>query len=59
MRIMREWQHLKMLKRAGRGHTCSGAMGTQPGELAVICPARPHSGINIPLDWANRPDDVK
>jgi len=55
MRIMREWQHLKMLKRAGRGHTLSGVMG----ELAVVCPACPHPGINIPLDWEDCPDDIK
>jgi len=59
MHIMCEWQHLKMLKHAGRGHTCSGAMGMQPGELAVICPACPHLGINILLDSENCPDDVK
>ena len=59
MRIMREWQHLKMLKRAGRGHTISGSKGTQPRELGVICPACPHPGINLPPNWKDAPDDIK
>jgi hypothetical protein len=56
---MREWQHLKMLKRTGRGHTISGSKGTQPGELGVICPACPHPGINLPPNWKDAPDDIK
>lgn len=59
MRIMREWQNLKMLKRAGRGHTQSGVKGTQAGELALMCPACPHPGINLPPDWMYCPDDIK
>jgi len=56
---MREWQHLKMLKRAGHGHTHTGAMGTKPGELAVICPACPYPGINLPHNWKSYPLDVQ
>ncbi|PPR02922.1 hypothetical protein CVT26_009777 [Gymnopilus dilepis] len=53
LRILLQWRHLKMLKRAGRGHDESGARGTQEGELALVCPSCPHPGINIPDDWAN------
>ena len=42
---MCEWRHLKMLKRAGRGHAADGIMGTWPGELGVVCPACPHPSI--------------
>lgn len=55
MRMAREWLHLKMLKRAGRAHFLSGVKGTQPGELALVCPACPHPGINLPTDWKECP----
>ncbi|KAF7795561.1 hypothetical protein EIP86_006723 [Pleurotus ostreatoroseus] len=58
-RSVREWKHLKMLKRAGRGHDPSGIPGTKPGDLAVICPACPHPGINLPDDWDNVPEADK
>lgn len=44
-----------MLKRAGRGHDECGVQGTRPGELAVICPACPHPGINLPEGWEDAP----
>ncbi|KAF8875848.1 hypothetical protein BD779DRAFT_1475909 [Infundibulicybe gibba] len=46
-----EWRHLKMLKRAGRGHDPSGVSGTKEGELALLCPACPHPGKNLPENW--------
>jgi hypothetical protein len=55
MRMVRERQHLKMLKRAGRAHVLSGVKGTKFGELALICPACPHPNINLPPDWNDRP----
>jgi hypothetical protein len=59
MRVMREWRHLKMLKRAGRGHAHSGVNGTAPGELCVLCPACPHPEINLPDNWDTCSDDLK
>ncbi|KAG6814651.1 hypothetical protein H0H93_012737 [Arthromyces matolae] len=47
-RVLLQWRHLVMLKRAGRGHDPSGADGTAEGELALRCPTCPHPGINIP-----------
>ncbi|KAJ8700507.1 hypothetical protein PTI98_003522 [Pleurotus ostreatus] len=49
LRMSREWRHLHQLKRAARGHDPEGADGTQPGELAVLCPACPQPGKNLPV----------
>ena len=51
LRVVRWWRHLKMLKRAGRGHHPQGPNGTTSGGLAVICPACPQPGSNLPLGW--------
>lgn len=42
-----------MLKRGGRGQQYDnrGAAGTNPGEIAVVCPACPIPGLNLPDDW--------
>ncbi|KAF8191761.1 hypothetical protein BJ912DRAFT_1021968 [Pholiota molesta] len=55
MRIVREWRHVRLLKRKGRGHAASGVKGTQEGECAVLCPACPYPGINLPADWKDQP----
>ncbi|KAG2052390.1 hypothetical protein BDR06DRAFT_983220 [Suillus hirtellus] len=51
LRIMREWRNLNALKRAGCWHDPAGVDTTQEGELAVLCPACPHPGINLPPNW--------
>jgi hypothetical protein len=56
---MRLWRHLKMLKRAGRGHDPGGAAATKEGELAVECPACPHPGLNLPIGWGDAPSEVR
>ncbi|KAF7300096.1 CxC2 domain-containing protein [Mycena kentingensis (nom. inval.)] len=44
LRVARQWRHLHLLKRAGRGHD--------------KCPACPRPGINLPEDWADAaPED--
>ncbi|KAK7434335.1 hypothetical protein VKT23_020242 [Stygiomarasmius scandens] len=53
-----QWRHLKMCKRAGRGHSLSGLEGTAQGELALDCPACPNPGKNIPDDWRNVPPEL-
>ncbi|KAG1843694.1 hypothetical protein C8R48DRAFT_618502 [Suillus tomentosus] len=55
MRMVREWRHLKMLKRFGRGHDPAGVSGTKEGECAVLCPAWPQPGKNLPSDWKEVP----
>ncbi|KAJ7025854.1 hypothetical protein C8F04DRAFT_967229 [Mycena alexandri] len=51
LRMVRQWRHLQMLKRAGIGHALSGVNGTAPGALAVECPACPRPGVNLPEGW--------
>ncbi|KAJ7279177.1 hypothetical protein C8J57DRAFT_1713062 [Mycena rebaudengoi] len=56
LRMVREWRHLQMLKRAGRIHDPEGILSTEPGECALLCPACPHPGKNIPDDWKTAGD---
>ncbi|KAJ7871110.1 hypothetical protein B0H13DRAFT_1895895 [Mycena leptocephala] len=57
LRMTRQWHHLYLLKRAGVGHNPSedriGA--TKPGECALLCPACPQPGKNLPPDWDKVP----
>ncbi|KAI0056878.1 hypothetical protein BV25DRAFT_1920621 [Artomyces pyxidatus] len=55
MMMARQWRHITMMKRAGRGHDPLGIDGTSPGECAVACPACPLPGVNIPDDWEVAP----
>lgn len=52
IRVLTQWRHLKLLKRAGRGHHPFGAVGTVNGELAIACPSCPHPDVNLPANWA-------
>ncbi|KAK6977540.1 CxC2 domain-containing protein [Favolaschia claudopus] len=60
-RMTRQWRNLQMLKRAGRGHAMDGIAGTQAGECALLCPACPQPGKNLPLDgsWRNVPREKR
>lgn len=55
MRMVRQYRHLKMLKRAGRGNVQDGIKTTANGELAVVCPACPNPEVNLPLGWESVP----
>ncbi|KAF7364230.1 hypothetical protein MSAN_01082600 [Mycena sanguinolenta] len=57
MRMTRQWRNIQMLKRAGRGNDPVGIAGTKAGECALLCPACPQPGRNLPADWKNAPDD--
>ncbi|KAJ7936119.1 hypothetical protein B0H13DRAFT_2226828 [Mycena leptocephala] len=57
LRMARQYRHLLMLKRAGRGHDPSGVFGTGAGELAIQCPVCPHPGVNLPEGWENAPPE--
>ncbi|KAG6836119.1 hypothetical protein H0H93_011191 [Arthromyces matolae] len=59
MRSIRQWRHLKMLKRSGRGHDPLGVPATKEGECAVICPACPQPDANLPPDWKSAPPEKK
>lgn len=56
--MVREWRHVKMAKRAGRGHCAGGIEGTPPGGLAVQCPACPIPGVNLPKNWEAEPPEI-
>ncbi|KAK7017988.1 hypothetical protein VNI00_018477, partial [Paramarasmius palmivorus] len=59
-RVTREWRHLKSLKRGGRGNDASRTIEhTEPGELAVLCPACPRPGINLPDDWTRAKENER
>ncbi|KAK0436511.1 hypothetical protein EV421DRAFT_1892352 [Armillaria borealis] len=51
LRVVREWRHVRTLKRFGHGHESSGIQGTKQGELVLRCPACPQPSINLPPDW--------
>ncbi|KAG6809667.1 hypothetical protein H0H92_015232, partial [Tricholoma furcatifolium] len=56
--MVRQWRYLRMMKRAGRGHDPDGAVaGTKEGECAILCPACPQPGINLPDGWQHAPSD--
>jgi len=57
--MIREWRHLKMLKRAGRGHDPPGVLATTEGECAVLCPACPQPGKNLPRNWRDAPKKLQ
>ncbi|KAJ6448083.1 hypothetical protein C8R45DRAFT_1128122, partial [Mycena sanguinolenta] len=59
LRITREWRNVQMLKRAGRGHDPGGISATKPGECALLCPACPHPGINLPAGWRDVPNEKR
>ncbi|KAJ7711574.1 hypothetical protein B0H16DRAFT_1343629 [Mycena metata] len=49
MRMMRQWRHVIMLKRGGRGNDSERKVAlTEPGELGLDCPACPRPKVNIP-----------
>ncbi|KAJ6500304.1 hypothetical protein DFH09DRAFT_1375882 [Mycena vulgaris] len=57
LRMAREWRHLQMLKRAGRGHDPYGVVATRAGECALLCPACPQPGMNLPDNWKETPKE--
>ncbi|KAJ7099018.1 hypothetical protein C8R44DRAFT_593419, partial [Mycena epipterygia] len=48
LRMTREWRHLQMLKRSGRAHMSGGARNIEAGACAILCPACPQPGKNLP-----------
>ncbi|KAJ3817807.1 hypothetical protein F5880DRAFT_1617949 [Lentinula raphanica] len=59
-RMMKEWRHLKMAKRAGRGNDAERTLAeTRTGEMGIACPACPRPGVNLPNDWEQAPASKK
>ena len=48
-----------MLKRAGRAYDPRGVKATSKGECAVLCPACPHPGKNLPPNFGNISKDKR
>ncbi|KAJ6513582.1 hypothetical protein C8R47DRAFT_962737 [Mycena vitilis] len=58
LRMARQYRHLLLLKRAGRGHDITGVWGTAAGECALQCPCCPDPKVNLPEGWDNAaPED--
>ncbi|KAF8837383.1 hypothetical protein BDN67DRAFT_991793 [Paxillus ammoniavirescens] len=55
--MSQEWRHLKLLKRSGRGHDPAGIANTEEGACAVLCPACPQPGKNLPAHWDKAPKE--
>jgi hypothetical protein len=58
-RCVRQWRHLKQLKRGGGGHITTGLASLPDGALALECPACPHPGRNLPQGWDKASEDTK
>ncbi|KAF7440215.1 hypothetical protein PC9H_000559 [Pleurotus ostreatus] len=56
---VRQFRHLRMLKRAGLGMDPEPVSSTKDGGYAVDCPACPHPGINIPANWETEPESTR
>ncbi|KAJ7818926.1 hypothetical protein B0H13DRAFT_2132258 [Mycena leptocephala] len=59
LRMTKQWRHIRMLKRFARGHDPLGITNTKEGECALLCPACPHPGKNLPLGWEDVPAGKK
>ncbi|KAJ3730319.1 hypothetical protein C8R42DRAFT_693124 [Lentinula raphanica] len=55
-RMMKEWRHLKMAKRSGRGNDAKRTLAeTSNGEMGIRCPACPRPDVNLPANWREAP----
>ncbi|CAK5264037.1 unnamed protein product [Mycena citricolor] len=61
LRMTREWAHIQMLKRFGRAHETAGCRNIPAGSCAVLCPACPQPGKNLPQDgsWRAAPPHLR
>src|SRR5882762_2223458 len=57
MLMVREWKHIKIVKRGGRAFDPGGICATAPGSLAIPCRACPLPNINLPRGWENVPPE--
>ena len=56
-RCVRQWRHIKDIKRGAAGHTSTAVDDLADGALAIECPACPHPGRNLPPEWDNASKD--
>ncbi|KAJ7024514.1 hypothetical protein C8F04DRAFT_1270212 [Mycena alexandri] len=59
LRMTRERRHLMILKRMGRIHLLNGVRKIAAGACALLCPACPQPGKNLPVDgaWKDAPPE--
>ncbi|TFK59258.1 hypothetical protein BDN72DRAFT_873066 [Pluteus cervinus] len=53
--MLREWRHIRLMKRMGKGHDVGGISAAAEGSCAVLCPACPQPDINLPPDYNEGP----
>ena len=58
-RCVRQWKHLKQIKRGGGSHMKTGLDTVLDGAFALECPACPHPGRNLPEDWDRAPKETQ
>lgn len=59
LRVVRQFRHLTLLMRGGKGCEDDGANNVGVGELALACPACPRPAINLPANWRDaKPEDA-
>lgn len=58
-RSVRQWRHLKQIKRGGGCHTVAGLASIPDGSFALECPACPHPGRNLPQNWDQVSEDKR
>ncbi|KAL0572904.1 hypothetical protein V5O48_009073, partial [Marasmius crinis-equi] len=52
LRAIRQWRHIKLLIRAGKGQRDASEVESAPeSALTLKCPSCPHPGINLPPGW--------
>ncbi|SJK99860.1 uncharacterized protein ARMOST_03171 [Armillaria ostoyae] len=55
--MIREYRHIRMMKRFGRGHFDEGIKSLGLGELALPCLACPQPGINMETEWLDEKEE--
>jgi hypothetical protein len=58
-RCVRQWRHLKQVKRGGGGHVEAGLDSVRDGAFALECPACPHPNRNLPEKWEQVSEDER
>jgi len=58
-RCVRQWRHLKQIKRGGGGHMEMRPGSVPAGVFALECLACPHPGRNLPEGWDQAPKETR
>ncbi|KAJ3543012.1 hypothetical protein NMY22_g3295 [Coprinellus aureogranulatus] len=60
IRMVHEWRHMKMIKRAGRAHDPHRPPSEmKEGECGLLCPPCPHPNINMAPGWEDEPEATR